>query len=69
MKTLVCLALATLVISPVFAQDRNSNRVSAVRAAAIHECSVAASRYTEYTWGNMEFNQYRACMAQHGQPE
>jgi len=39
------------------------------RAAAIHACSARASRYTEHTWGDMEFDQYRACMAHHGQVE
>jgi hypothetical protein len=43
--------------------------VSAARAAAIHRCSTAASKYTEHTWNNMEFDQYRACMAINGQPE
>jgi hypothetical protein len=43
--------------------------MDAARAATIHQCSVAASPYTEYTWGNLEFEQYRACMAQHGQVE
>jgi len=39
------------------------------RSAAIRACSAAASRYTEYTWGDLEFQQYRACMSQHGQME
>jgi|SRR3954467_12598922 len=39
------------------------------RAAAIHRCSVAGSKYNEYTWGDMEFQQYKACMAINGQPE
>jgi hypothetical protein len=39
------------------------------RAAAIHACSGQGARYNEYTWGDMEFQQYRACMAQHGQVE
>src|SRR4051812_39061531 len=43
--------------------------VSAARAAAIHRCSTAASKYTEHTWGDMEFDQYKACMAINGQPE
>jgi hypothetical protein len=50
--------------------DLNSkDHVRAARAAAIGECSARARKYTEYTWGDMEFQQYRACMAQHGQPE
>jgi hypothetical protein len=46
-----------------------SRQISAGRAAAIHECSVLASRYTQHDWGNTEIYQYRACMARHGQPE
>jgi hypothetical protein len=41
--------------------------VSAARAAAIHQCSAVAARYTEYTWGVQEIQLYRACMAEHGQ--
>ncbi|MGD9920551.1 MAG: hypothetical protein AB7V13_03765 [Pseudorhodoplanes sp.] len=43
--------------------------VSGTRAAAIHECSVAAGRYPETTWSSLEFEIYRACMARHGQAE
>ena len=35
----------------------------------IHECSVAADRYPQYLWGNMEIYQYQACMTEHGQQE
>lgn len=68
---LVALAFAITIVtaaSPGSAQPLHDG-VSAARAAAIHECSTRASRYTEYSWGNMEFDQYRACMAEHGQPE
>jgi hypothetical protein len=36
---------------------------------AIHQCSVLAARYPQYLWGNLEIYQYRACMAEHHQPE
>ena len=39
------------------------------RVSAMRECSEAARRYTESTWGTMEGYQYRTCMASHGQPE
>src|SRR5262245_59616346 len=39
------------------------------RAAAIGKCTAQAARYSEYTWGDMEFQQYRACMAANGQAE
>jgi hypothetical protein len=46
-----------------------SGQISAARAAAIHECSLLAGRYSQHDWGNTEIYQYRACMARHGQQE
>jgi hypothetical protein len=43
--------------------------ISSARAAALRECSAVAAQYPEYEWGNMEIQQYRACMAEHGQVE
>ena len=43
--------------------------ISAHRAAAIHECSVRASQYSEQDWGNTEIYVYGACMADHGEEE
>jgi len=63
----VTLALSTLA-SPSYAQGRGVE-ISPKRAQAIHACSVLASRYPQYLWGNMEIFQYRACMTEHGQPE
>jgi hypothetical protein len=44
-------------------------QISAARAAAVHDCSVLASRYSQHDWGNTEIYQYRACMAQRGERE
>jgi hypothetical protein len=41
------------------------DQVSAARAAAIHECSILANRYSERDWAD----HYRACMAEQGQIE
>ncbi len=68
-KRLAALALGlavTALASPSYAQGL---KISAARAAAIHECSVRASHYIQHTWGNWELYTYRACMAEHGQPE
>jgi hypothetical protein len=46
-----------------------SGQTSAARAAAIHECSLLAGRYSQHDWGNVEIYQYRACMARYGQQE
>jgi hypothetical protein len=48
---------------------KRADHVDAARAAAIRACSAQALPYKEYTWGDMEFQQYRACMAQHGEVE
>lgn len=57
--------------SPSLAQrnDYNDNHVSAARAAALRECTNLEQKYSEYTWGVTEIQQYRACMAARGQPE
>ena len=39
------------------------------RDSAIHDCQSKASKFSESAWGNREFDTYRACMAEHGQPE
>ena len=51
------------------AAGNDSPQVSAARTASMRECTTRAQRYSEYTWGNMEFQQYRACMSEHRQAE
>jgi hypothetical protein len=70
-KGLAALAVGiavTALASPSYAR-RGPERISQQRAQAIHECNLLAARYPQYLWGNMEIYQYRACMAEHGQPE
>jgi hypothetical protein len=43
--------------------------VSGARAAAIRECSTQASKYLELSWGIVEVQVYRTCMAEHHQIE
>ena len=57
----------TAFASPSSAQSEE--HISAARAAAVHECSVRASKYNEYTWGNNEIFVYDTCMAEHGQKD
>ncbi len=47
----------------------NAYPVTPARAAAILACNTLAARYPETTWSSLEFELYRACMAQHGQTE
>jgi hypothetical protein len=74
-KGLAALAVIVAVgaaASPSYAQSQDGGvRISAQRAQALHTCSVRAARYPQYLWGNQELipNTYRACMAEHGQPE
>lgn len=39
------------------------------RMDALRRCSKAAEPFSDYTWGNTQSDHYRACMAEHGQPE
>jgi hypothetical protein len=68
----LALGLATSAMAtPSFAQRSEGGEagMSAARAAAMHECNVKAQKYVEHTWGDNEIYIYRACMADHGQPE
>jgi hypothetical protein len=56
------------VASPAIAQ-RNNDEVSAARAADLRECNSRAQGYLDYNWGVRQSDIYRACMAEHGQPE
>jgi hypothetical protein len=56
------------VASPAVAQ-RNNNEASAARAADLRECNSQAQGYYDYNWGVRQSDIYRACMADHGQPE
>ena len=50
-------------------RQKPQSTMSAAREAAIHECSMKSRQYTETAWGDMQMQQFRACMKQHGQPE
>jgi hypothetical protein len=66
----IAMLLGAVVLSFVSqAQAQNRTRMTAARAAAIHECSVLAGRYNEMTWGSTELYIYRSCMARHGYVE
>ena len=39
------------------------------RASVLRDCNKQASSFRDYTWGDQESDHYRACMAEHGQPE
>lgn len=39
------------------------------RAQALRQCTEISRKYAESTWGNMQIQQQRTCMAEHGQFE
>jgi hypothetical protein len=67
----IALGLALSVLaSPSFAQrSENQNHMSAAREQALRECNLAAQKYTQHTWADVQIQTYRACMAEHGQQE
>jgi hypothetical protein len=72
MRSLVTgVVVGTLVPFLAFAESASAaaSQISAARTAAMRECTTRAQRYTEYIWGNMDFQQYRACMREHRETE
>ena len=49
--------------------DIGADGMSGHRATAIRECNAKAAPFSQSTWGNMSADQYRACMAEHGEAE
>ena len=71
MKTLITgLTLGTLIAAPAFLQSANAAPpIDATREQVVHDCSMLAQKYSQSTWGHLQFDQYRTCMAEHGQQE
>jgi hypothetical protein len=46
-----------------------NGEVGSHRATALRECNGQADRSLQYLWGHESNDQYRACMAQHGEIE
>lgn len=69
-KLIMAASLVALLGSPALAQSRPQFGPldGGARASAIKQCSGVARAYSEPTWGDMQMQQYRACMAEHGQP-
>jgi hypothetical protein len=62
----VLLALSAIA-TPGFAQQ--GDQAGDARTRALEECSRAASKYKNYSWGSQEITAYRACMGERGQAE
>jgi hypothetical protein len=71
MKTLIAaLTLGTLA-APALVQSAIAQPIDSARGQAIQECMVLQKRYSHDTYsltGGVQHH-YRACMANHGQPE
>ena len=57
------------VAKPAAAQQANTLKLDQPRARAVHDCSVKSAAFLLYVWGDFQLYVYRACMAEHGQPE
>ena len=60
------LGLVCAIATPGFAQRGDADTA---RARAIQECMAVQNQYPDQAWGSSELYHYRACMAEHGQPE
>jgi hypothetical protein len=49
--------------------DVGGDGMSGHRAQAIRECMEMSGKFSQSTWGNMSAQQYRTCMAEHGEVE
>jgi hypothetical protein len=47
----------------------NEMSLGADRVKALQECNQQASKFLDYSWGDTQFDHYRACMAERGQAE
>jgi hypothetical protein len=65
----VLAATISLAATPSFAWTDGTVHMSAARAAALRECSARAAPYIQRDWGVTEGQIFRACMAEHHQPE
>ncbi len=84
-KTIVAvLALSVATAGTAFARqptsragfDANAQAIGAElavrsgqRVNALRQCNQAVESLKDYTWGEEQTDRYRACMAEHGQPE
>jgi hypothetical protein len=68
-KTVTAIAFGLAIAgsaTPGFAQ-RSDHRGNAARDAAIHDCSVKASTWSNGGWQTQQFAAYSNCMVEHGQ--
>jgi len=49
--------------------DIGDGTVSGHRAMALRQCNDLAGKHLQYLWGSESSDEYRACMAQHGEAE
>jgi hypothetical protein len=69
-RTLAGLALGLAIAasaSPSFARTADKGNSDSARDAAIHDCSMQASKWSNTMWQTGQFHAYSNCMMEHGQ--
>jgi hypothetical protein len=62
-------AAASPSLAQRYVDNNNGYPVSAARAEALRECNARSQPYLQRDWGVGQTAIYRACMAEHRQPE
>ena len=65
----VVFACGLFTTEPARAQQPSTIKLDPPRVHAIHDCSTKSAAFLLYAWGDFQLYVYRACMAEHGQPE
>ena len=69
-RTLAGLALGLAIAaaaSPSLGRPADNWDTNSARDAAIHDCSMAASKWSNTMWQTSQFHAYSNCMMEHGQ--
>jgi hypothetical protein len=69
-RMLILSALAAVSLAPTFASiqgEAKINRITAVRAAAVPDCSKESSKWSMISWQSTQITIYGVCMTGHGQ--
>ena len=80
LQAMVAGAAFALVAAPASAQNPQNQAIggavpqlntemNAARESALRDCTEISRKYSEPTWGDMQMQTQRTCMAEHGQAE
>jgi len=82
-KIMAAVAVSAMLATPAIALAAQGHRaraqmpydsgadahMSAARIQALKECTAREQQYNQVTWGDVQIDIYRQCMAEHHQPE